>query len=208
MTEAIQRQLDYFIGNREHRALRKPASDPYRFAETYRREGLSDAERAARRLEDMLAEETPVVFPWEHIAFLRTVPTLPEIHTPEEFEELQKRYYIHEQGKVCNIAPEYSLLLTKGLGPLREEVVSLREDFLRRDMADEAAYEAVLLRTIDAILDFSERYRQEALRVGNQTVADTLSRIPRQAPETFLEALQFLRIIHYCLWCSCLFFRQ
>ena len=202
MTDAIQKQLDYFIMDRKHRAFRKERSDPYRYARKYSAESLTDVERSVRRLEDMLREETPVVFPWERIALIRTVPTVPEIFTKEEYDGIRKDHYIHEQGKVCNICPEYSLLLREGLGAARAKILDQRERFMEQGLQEEADYESALLRTVDTILDFSQRYRQEAVRAGNKTVADTLSRIPYHAPETFLEALQFLRIIHYCLWCS------
>ncbi len=202
MTDAIQKQLDFFIMDRKHHAFRKAASAPCRYARIYSAEAIPDVERSVRRLEDMLREETPVVFPWERIALIRTVPTVPEIFTKEEYDAIRKAHYIHEQGKVCNICPEYSLLLREGLGAAREKAASQREQFLKEGRREETDYESALLRTLDAILDFSERYRQEAVRTGNKTVADTLSRIPFHAPETFLEALQFFRIIHYCLWCS------
>ena len=49
---------------------------------------------------------------------------------------------------------------------------------------------------------FAARYREEAVRVGNQTVADMLAWIPANAPRTLLEALQFLRLLHYAMWCN------
>ncbi len=169
----------------------------------YREAGLSDLQRSVERLRDILSEEQPVVFPDEKIAFLRTVPVLPEIFTEEESAEIRKDHYIHEQGKVCNIAPEYRLLIGKGFRAAREEIrQKIRE--LEKEPGTESriAYEQALLDTLDTVSVFAERYRAAAEQAGNEIVADTLSRIPEEAPETFLEALQFLRIVHYCLWCS------
>ena len=100
MTEKIEQMLTYYVKNREHHKFRRAPKDPYRFAVNYEREGLDDLERTVRRLRDMLEEETPVVLPGESIAFLRTVVTVPEIYTAAEFEELSRKHYIHEQGKV------------------------------------------------------------------------------------------------------------
>lgn len=100
MTEKIEQMLTYYVKNREHHKFRKAPEDKYRFAVNYERDELSAPERTVRRLKDMLEEETPVVIPGESIAFLRTVVTVPEIYTAEEFEELSKKHYIHEQGKV------------------------------------------------------------------------------------------------------------
>ena len=202
MTEHIQNLLDYFIRDRRHHAFRQAPSDRYRFAAGYQQQGLSDLDRAVKRLRDLLCEETPLVFPFEKITFTRTVPVLPEIFTEEEFADISIGHYIHEQGKVCNISPDYSLLLDTGLEAQRAQLETCRRQFLSAGEMEKAAYETALIDTIDTILDFTERYRREALRCGNTAVADVLSRIPRQKPQTFLEALQFLRIIHYCLWCS------
>ena len=202
MTERIEQMLRYFIRERKHHAFRKEKSDPYRYARIYAQEGLADVQRAVRRLKDMLAEETPVVFPEERIAFLRTVPTVPEIFTPEESEQIFAAHYKHEQGKVCNINPAYSILLSSGFSGAREEIRSAKAKFEQAGETEKAGYEQALLETLDIISAFCERYRAEAEKVGNTVVADVLSRIPEQAPATFAEALQFLRIVHYCLWCS------
>lgn len=202
MTDHIKELLQFFIQDRKHRALREPESDKYHYAKIYKEKGLSDLSRSVCRLKDMLTEERPVVFPFEKIAFLRTVPTIPEIFTKEEFAIISAKNYIHEQGKVCNISPEYSLLLNTGLEKKRAQVSSAYDHFKEAGDSEKAEYEKALLDTIDTILSFCDRYRLEAKRQGNHTVADTLSRIPRQKPQTLLEALQFMRIIHYCLWCS------
>lgn len=202
MTDNIQKMLRFFIQDRKHHDFRRPPKDKYRFAESYKESGLSDLQRSVFRLQDMLAEETPVIFPFEKISFLRTVTTVPEIFTEDEFAEISAQHYIHEQGKVCNISPQYSLLLDTGLEEKRELAAKARAQYAKNQDYEKADYEKALMDTIDIILAFSERYRQEALKQGNTVVADTLSRIPRQKPETLLEALQFMRIIHYCLWCS------
>lgn len=202
MTDHIQELLQFFIQDRKHRALREPESDKYHYAKIYKEKELSDLSRSVYRLKDMLAKEKPVVFPFEKIAFLRTVPTIPEIFTEEEFAAISAQNYIHEQGKVCNISPEYSLLLNTGLEKKRAQVSQAYDHFKESGDSQKAEYEKALLDTIDTILSFCDRYRQEAEKQGNHTVADTLSRIPSQKPATLLEALQFMRIIHYCLWCS------
>ena len=201
MTERIEKQLQFFVRDKKHHALRKAASDPYRYAGKYRAEGLSDLDRAAARLRDLLAEETPVVFPDERIAGLRTVPTVPEIFTPEEEAAVHAAHYIHEQGKVCNITPDYSLLLKGGFAPVREEIRTARERFAAAGDAEKVHYEDVLMEMLDTVSAFCRRYWDAAEAAGNRVVAESFARIPEQAPETFLQALQFLRIIHYCLWC-------
>lgn len=202
MTEKIEQMLTYYVKNREHHKFRRAPKDPYRFAVNYEREGLDDLERTVRRLRDMLEEETPVVLPGESIAFLRTVVTVPEIYTAAEFEELSRKHYIHEQGKVCNISPDYMHLLSCGFDGKKREIRERIAEFEKNGEGERVRYERSLLDTLEVIEAFTERYAQEAERVGNQEVARLLRRVPREKPETFLEALQFLRIVHYCLWCS------
>lgn len=202
MTEKIEKMLTYYVRNREHHKFRKSPEDKYRFAVNYEKEKLDDLERTVRRLRDMLEEETPVVIPGESIAFLRTVVTVPEIYTEAEFEELSKKHYIHEQGKVCNISPDYMQLLSCGFEEKKKEIQERIAEFEKTNDLEKVKYEKSLFETLEAIEDFTERYAKEAERVGNQKVAELLRRVPAKKPETFLEALQFLRIVHYCLWCS------
>lgn len=202
MTKRIEEMLDYFVNKKEHHTYRQKPLDPYRYAEQYQREGLTDLDRSVKRLHDILAEEKPIVFPFEKISFIRTVPVLPEIFTKNEFLKISSEHYIHEQGKVCNIAPQYSLILNRGFAEIRKEIADQKNFFENKGDIKRAAYEQALIDTIDIILEFTNRYQKEAERVGNSTVAEILKKIPNDKPSSFLEALQFLRIIHYCLWCS------
>lgn len=63
-------------------------------------------------------------------------------------------------------------------------------------------YLNALTETLDAIEAFAGRYGEEAQRAGNPEMARVFGHIPKQRPGTFMEALQFLRLLHYCLWCS------
>lgn len=201
MTAYIERLRRRFVEDKEQKSFRQMEADPYLLAREFAREGLDDVERSVRRLEYMLREEKPVVFPDEKIALFRTVPTVQEIFTPEEWEQLRKRYYIHEQGKVCNITPEYDLLMRCGLEKKREELQAELESF-PEEKAEQRKYLEALLRTLSAVQDLADRCREAAIQAGNTVVAKTLERVPRHPPESFLEALQFLRILHVCLWSS------
>ncbi len=199
MTNYIQTLLKRFIAEKDQKNYRIPPTDPYILAETYREAGLTDVERSVKRLEYMLDSEKPHVYPDEKIALIRTVSTIPEILTKDEWAEKKKTNYIHEQGKVCNINPAYMLLVGEGFDAKRERIKAQ----LAQPCSEEKKTELdAMLRTMDLIQNFAERYRQAAVEAGNRTVAETLSKIPAKAPETLLEALQFLRLVHYCLWCS------
>jgi formate C-acetyltransferase len=202
MTGHIQKLLDYFIVQKEHHRFRKPRGDPYALAEGYAARGLGDLERGAARFRWVLEQESPVVFPGENIVLLRTVTGIPEIFTPAEFGGIKKHHAIHEQGKVSNVNPRYSLLLDRGTRQRREELAERMAGFERAGDAEGLRFGRTLLDVLDSFEGFAERYRLEALRAGNVRAAEVLSRIPREKPESFLDALQFLRLIHYCLWCN------
>jgi formate C-acetyltransferase len=202
MNKYIRGLLDYFIVNKEHHKFRQEKSDPYILARTFKEKKLTDLQRVTKRFAYVLEHEKPVVLPDEKIALIRTVVTIPEIYTPEEMEEVRSQHYIHEQGKVCNINPGYSNLIDVGFDAKREEIYGQISIFKEQGAMEEVEYLEHMLKIMDAIEAFVERYRQEAVRVGNITVATVLERIPNNKPSTFHEALQFFRIIHYCLWCS------
>ena len=82
MTEKIKAMKQFFITEKKHHAHRQPAVDPYLLAEKFREENTAPQQRSVERLLFVLQNETPVVFPGERIAFLRTVPVLPELFTP------------------------------------------------------------------------------------------------------------------------------
>lgn len=203
MTDHIEKLLEYFINRKEHHAYRRDnQSDLFSLTEGFRKEELPDLERAVRRLEYMLENEQPVVLPDEKIALIRTLTYLPEMFTGDEMENLRKSHYIHEQGKVCNINPSYMELISVGFDAKRSEIEHEIEARSKCGEQEEILFLLSLLRVMDAMEAFAARYRNEALRVGNKQVADVFLKIPKHAPSGFLEALQFFRLVHYCLWCS------
>ena len=198
-TEHIQKQLDFFVRGKAHHAYRKPAEDTHALAEKLAAQGLDDMQRSVARLRYVLAQETPVVFPDERITLLRTVRTIPEIHTEEEDKRLHETHAFHENGRVFNMCPDYGMLMADGF---TERAEKIRAQLEKAETADQKEFLQAMLDVLSIVTDFAARYREEALRVGNLTVADALSKIPANAPKTLLEALQFLRLLHYAMWCN------
>ncbi|MDR2608901.1 MAG: pyruvate formate lyase family protein [Treponema sp.] len=205
MTAYIEKLIDYFIVRKEHHFFRREASDPYILAEQFAAEKAGDLERAAARLRWVLEQEKPLVFPGEKIVMIRTVSTVPEIFSPEEFENIKKKHAVHEQGKVSNVNPRYSLLLEKGSSAVKAEIrehISCAEEENTACGAEKLRFYRAALDTLESLESFADRYGLECLEAGNREAAQVFSRIPRERPQTFREALQFLRLLHYCLWCS------
>lgn len=208
MNSRTQMLLDRYVVQKIQKQFRVERENPYVLAEEYHGRGLTDLERSVARLRYVLEKEKPVVFGDEMIGLLRTVPVNYEIFTETEWEDIRREHYIHEQGKVCNINPRYSLLLDRGFNEVRKEIGREKETFagtggIEPDTAvkEKITYLNALTEVLDIIEDFAGRYGDEAERAGNPGMAAVFRRIPAEPPRTFREALQFLRLLHYCLWC-------
>ena len=186
MTDRI-RHLKEYQWERKHHVQR--VSLPEGIEAAYRKEELSDVSRTALRLKTALDAEKPFLFPDEIIAFTRTVPNLPGIFTDAEWEKIKSEHYIHELGNVSNLSPDYGKIIAGGLLAVR---ASLGDSEEHRAMAV----------SIDAVLGLTRRYAAEAEKQGRSDLAETLSRVPAYGARTFREALQSLRVLHYCMWCE------
>ena len=90
MNESVLKLKNFFIRDKAHHPYRQPATDPYLLAKEFAKNNTPALERAEKRLLYVLEKEKPVVFPEERIAFMRTVPVLPELYTKEEIAGLKK----------------------------------------------------------------------------------------------------------------------
>ncbi|MBO5258597.1 MAG: pyruvate formate-lyase [Clostridia bacterium] len=151
-------------------------------AERYKAEGLSPRARMSDRFCRVMDAEVPHILPGQKIVFLRTVPRPYDCFTEDEWNAIRSHHFLHEQGYVSNVCPDHTYLMKRGLLAVRD----CADEFAKAD--------------IDALLRLVARYRDEALRTGRNDVADVLEKVPAYPAETFREALQFFRIIHYSLW--------
>ena len=175
----MENLLTYILAKKHHQFRRDICEN---WAEEFRERGLLPEERMAERFVRIARMETPVILPEERICFIRTVKTLPECFTPEEWAEIKKKHFIHELGYRSNVSPDYAGVIKNGL-------------LYYRDRADEPAR-----RMIDALLELVERYCAEAKKQGRMDIADTLVRAPYHGATNFREALQLFRIVHFALW--------
>ena len=178
----MSKELLNYVVSKEHHKFRKDCPSLENLSEEFAKEKLSPAERMTRRFEMVAKLETPVLLPDEKIAFMRTVKNIPDCFTKEEWEQIKSEHYIHELGYMSNLSPNYEDTIRCGL-------------LEKRKTADEYAK-----RIIDAIIDLSDRYKEEAQKQGKTELAKVLERVPRYGAETLYEALQFFRIIHFSLW--------
>lgn len=193
MTDRIA-ALRQRIIDKEHQAHLQTVDD--NLAAQYQALKLPPSERMVRRLEYLLSLEKPVIDPDERIVLTRTIRKQPDLFTPAEWADIKAGHHIHELGTVSNVTPNYYDLIREGFGSRRRKIQAALSDAT----AKEQVFLTGLLRTLQAVAGLAERYRSEAMRQGNQVVADILSRIPEAGARTFHEALQFFRILHFTLW--------
>lgn len=173
-------ELYEIITSHRHRALRVTTL-PDLSAE-YADKKLSPRARMSDRFVRLMDAEVPHILPGQKIVFMRTVGRPYDCFTEDEWAEIKSKHFIHELGYISNICPDHSFLLKTGL-------------LAAKDFADEYGRA-----DIDALLRLVERYRNAALAEGRDDVARVLEKVPAHPAETFREALQFFRIVHFALW--------
>lgn len=178
----MNKELYDFIVNGEHHKFRREFSEYDDLAEWFSQEKLSPKERMTRRFELLSKAETPVLLENEKICFLRTVKSIPDCFTEDEWKEIRQKHYIHELGYMSNLSPDYEKAISLGLLEIQKDT----DEYGKR--------------TIDAIFDLSDRYKAEAEKQGKTELVSVLERVPRYGATNFYEALQFFRIIHFSLW--------
>ena len=69
----------------------------------------------------------------------------------------------------------------------------------RNDEEGKEFLQCVLI-TIDAVQAFIRRYREAAEEAGNQEITEAFRVIETEGAKTFQQALQFLRLLNFCIW--------
>ncbi len=182
----------------EHRALRQAA--PIDVLTECEAEGLSWTRRVARLVRRQCEAECVVIEPNERIVFTRTLPAVPPIYAPNDWQRLTAGHTLHELGPISNICADWGMVLSQGLLGRKQTALATRE----RLAADPEAVEFLdsAIETIDAVLNLAARYAATARDLGRDDVAEILEHVPAHPPRTFHEALQTLRLCHAVVWLS------
>lgn len=195
MEARIEKMLRDIRAGRHHVHRRKVEYFPVsEFVEQH----IPVSTRVTRRLQEVLQKEIPVILPEQNIVFLRTTENTPEIFSEEEWKEICGNHYIHEQGRVCNISPNYERILKHGLSVERKKC----QEGLTHAGEEETEFLNNIVASIDAVCGLAARYEVKAMEEGREDIAKIFSRIPKKGARSFREALQFLRILQYVLWCE------
>ena len=97
----------------EHRALRQTA--PIDVLAECEAENLSWTRRVARLVRRQCEAERVVIEPNERIVFTRTLPAVPPLYSPDEWQRLTEGRTLHELGPINNICADWGMVLSQGL---------------------------------------------------------------------------------------------
>ena len=176
-----EKLYDFYIVDRSYRDNYRKTFDR-NIAKEFSELGLSDEERVIRRFELLCEREVAHIHDFEMIAMVRTNANIPDCFTEEEWAERRKNHFIHENGYVSNLCPNYAKIIEKGL-------------LATYDEANEYGK-----RAITAILSVTDRYLEAAKAENREDLVEIFTRVPRYGARSFREALQFFRILHFFLW--------
>ena len=195
MTPHITSLREYILQGRHHFNRRQIK---WQLAEKFAAENTAPVKRTSSALAAVLKEEIPCFIPGCNIAFMRTVANLPDLYTAEELTILKERYSYSEKGVPFNFTPDYGSVMKIGLPAFRQKIID------RMALADEKQTEFLqcALDSLDALLDLVDRYIAAARNAGLERIKNNLEAVCSRAPESFEEALQLFRILHYTLWCE------
>jgi len=195
-----QRIYDYrdYIRQGRHRHVRQHKV-PNLLSECEAKQ-LSWMRRAALLTQRMCQAEEVVIDPHENIVFTRTVCKVPPIYSSDQWKRLFEGRSIHELGPISNICADWKMVLSQGLLQRRAAALKSLQKF--SNQPDKVEFLEAAIQTIDAVLELASRYAQEALKRGRRDIAETLWCVPADPPQTFRQALQFLRLCHSVLWMS------
>jgi hypothetical protein len=154
-------KLYSFILNKQHHAFRREVTED--FAAEFSAKGVPFAERITARFEKLMAMQEPHILEGELIVLLRTTGKPHDVLTEAEWAAYRAEHgYVHELGYTSNLCGDYAALIATGLEAIYEKA----DSYTRRE--------------IDSILSLCDRYREEALRVGRNDVAEVLANVPRR----------------------------
>ena len=201
MTDRIKKLLDATFDKVQKKFRRDVDWKP--LLDGFIANGVDDSTRARMGLVEMLKAETPAFLEGETIAFLRTVKQIPDLHSDEEMAANKAKGIAYgEKGVVFNLTADFGPTVRDGLmARLRE--MDARIATCRAEGDGEGVDFITNARlSVIAVMELVERYREAAEKQGLTKIAETLAQVPAKGARTFHEALQSLRILHYCMWCE------
>lgn len=152
--------------------------------------------RASEQLYRVAKLEKPLLTKEERIGFKRYIPTINEYVTEEEYNELNSKYFIFDRGVVGNISSNYADILNSGFEVKKQYILNRLETETEENKIIELK---AMLQSIEAIYVIAENYK-DAAKDNNIELYNALCVVPYNKPQSFYQALVFLRLLNFTLW--------
>ncbi len=185
MTKRVKYLLDVLKSGRY-----KAARTEERFDISEAVSGYSNGEKDSVSLKFMLEHETLNAFDGDRIGFNRT-----HIYHPDYFYDNGKKA---DDCGLNNITPDYAFALNNGFDFIKETVIEKMNSCKKPKVP---FYNGVLI-AIDGVLEYADRCRDEAKRLGISELYNALCRIPHKKAETYYEACVFMKLLIYTMRCN------
>ena len=165
MTERIKSLLERTFDKEQAKFRRDVDWKP--LLERFVAEGIGDEARARIGLEEMLKAETPAFMDGEHLAFLRTVRQIPDLHTDAEMDARRAAgTAFGEKGVVFNLTADFGPTIRDGLGARLGEIDARLAKCRAEGDAEGVDFLENARLSVEAVLGLVDRYRVEAERRG------------------------------------------
>lgn len=97
-----------------------------------------------------------------------------------------------------NFTPDYEKMLNTGLDGIKEQI----EDKLKKCKDESQEFLENALFSINVVLDYADRCKENAKKAGKLDIYDSLCRVPHKKAETFLDACIFVKFIIFTFRCN------
>ncbi|MBE7091754.1 MAG: pyruvate formate-lyase [Clostridiales bacterium] len=184
--------------NKKHHSFRQQFNKE--IASDFTNPEILPVTRMAMRLRDVFKQEKAVILEGQKIVFIRTITDVPSIFDEEEWDKIKSQHYIHELGYFSNGCPCYDKAISIGLDKSKEQILLRLEQAQKDNDVEGAAFLQAAAEQIDSIFYLTDKYIEEAKAQNRRDVVELLTKVPHKKAESFIEALQFFRILHYTLW--------
>jgi len=184
--------------SKKHHALRKPFD--MSVASDFTDRDILPVTRMAMRLNDLFKQEEPHILDGQTIVFIRTVTDVPSIFKADEWEEIKSKHFLHELGYLSNFCADYESTIRVGLDKRLEEINSRLALAESENDFEGTAFLKAAAEQIKSVYMLTDKYKAEALKIGRSDIAEALENVPRRGATSFVEMLQFFRILHYSIW--------
>ena len=199
MNQRIADLKEFILERKHHQWRRTPEQlGIATLNETFGGRGLNPLDRSLEMFRTLLDKELPLILPGETIVFTRTITTIPDIYTKEEWDGIKKSHYLHERGTLSNLSANFAYTIEVGLDARKREILARLEQ--NNLTADDRHFLEVMFKYVASVQDFIEKYAVEADRGGKSDIAQTLRVVKSRGAGSFRQALQLLRILHFMLW--------